>query len=315
MKPILLITGALPLNDERRLAIKNFGYDLVEMPDEGQALPPLARKATVVVCNQLFLHQSLDNFPELRLIHLTSAGVDRLPIDEIRHRGIAVRTAGDTYSVPMAEWVLTKILDHYKRTAVFLQRQGQRRWEKQRDLQELAGKRACLIGAGHAGLAIAKRLSAFDVSIDIFSRTTRSRPHVKRVHTYSAIDQFLPDAHMLIVAAPLSAETKNLINRDRISMLRPDCFVINVARGELVDEVALVRALESNRIGGAALDVFQEEPLHSDDPLWTLPSTYISPHNSYVSDKIGERLFSKILSNLRAFLAETPCKAGKEIRS
>jgi len=128
------------------------------------------------------------------------------------------------------------------------------------------------------------------------------------VHSRAQLHDVLPQADFVVLAAPLTAETRHIINADALAAMRPDSYLINVSRGPLIDDDALIAALRSGRIAGAALDVFAEEPLPAGSPYWALPNVLITPHTAAVTEKLWVRHFALISENLKRFLADQPLR-------
>lgn len=296
----ILISGTFSPTDAEIAELTSLGFDVVRMPDETSDLPEEFADASILICNSFLRHHAHTSLAQLRFVQLTSSGVDGIPVDELTDRGIEIQTAGDVYAIPIAEWVVAQVLSHYKQLPRFWRMQQMREWRKSRDLRELTGRRAAIIGTGPIGQEVAKRLRAFDVDVTGLSRTTTEKPAFDDIRPYSAIDDLIHALDLLVLAAPATPLTHHLLDASRLSRLSNGCFLVNVARGALIDEDALARTLANGSIDGAALDVFAEEPLDEDSRLWSLPNVYISPHNSFVSDRIRRRLGARIMDNLRA---------------
>lgn len=159
----LLVTGALRITPEESAELENLGYEIYFMPDERVAVPDNipCEEIEAIICNGLFLYTPPDKFPKLRTVQLTSAGLDRVPMDYMDAHGIKVFNARGVYSAPMAEFAVCSVLGFYKRSAFFSAAQSEHRWEKHRGLEELGGKRVVIVGAGSVGRACADRFRAF----------------------------------------------------------------------------------------------------------------------------------------------------------
>lgn len=301
----LLVTSAL--GGERRLdALRALGHDALSMPDERGDLPDGAHDVDGVICNALFLHHDHNEFPNLRFVQITSAGLDRVPVEQLRARGVALFNARGVYSVPLAEWVVMQILQITKRARFFEQNQAERRWEKARDLTELAGRTACIVGFGDVGRAVAQRLRAFDVRIVAVNSAAKPSSSADEFFGVDALGAALASSDYVVVTAPLTPATRHLIDDAAIAQMKPDALLVNVSRGGVIDEPALVRALEAGRFSGVALDVFENEPLDPASPLWGFERVLVTPHNSFVSDRTTDRLFQQLLANL----GRAPIEAG-----
>lgn len=292
-----LVTGALGATEEELNMLRSAGLDITIHPDERQPVDHPDQYETVI-CNGLFLHNDISAFTNLRYVQLTSTGYDRVPLDYIQAHGIQIYNASGVYSVPMAEWTIMRILELYKNAARLFTNQAAHMWEKDRSWQELTGKTACIIGFGAYGQQVAKRLKAFDVQILAVNRTMKASPFVDGFYPLEQLDFCLSQADIVILAIALTDKTRNLLSKKRIAAIKPGAILINAARGGLIDEAALAEALKSGYIAGAALDVFANEPLSKDSPLWNTDTVLISPHNSFVGANNHSRLIQCITANL-----------------
>lgn len=291
----VLVTGAFQLNSEELAALKAAGHQVCVHPDE-RAPVEHPERYEAVVCNGLFLHNPIENFTGLRLIQLTSAGLDRVPLDYIRAHGIELHNAAGVYSVPMAEFAVCGILQLYKQSRFFAENQTWHKWEKHRGLPELSGKRVCILGCGDVGREIAKRLRAFGCRITGVNRAVRVLPDFDEVLPLDKLAETAAACDILVCCIALTPETRSIVSEEIFGRLHDGAVFVNVARGALVDEAALTKWLQSG--GHAVLDVFAEEPLPESSPLWDMESVILTPHNSFVGDGNRERLWVKIKENL-----------------
>ena len=293
----LLLTGAFKYSQEQLNRLESLGYEMVFVQDERKALNINVSDIDAVVCNSLFLYNDIKEFKNLRAIQLTSAGLERVPLDYINEQGIRLFNARGVYSIPMAEWAILKILEIYKKSRVFYKNQERHKWEKQRELLELTDKTAAIIGYGSVGKEIAKRLKAFGVTVISVDRQVKEDEYVNESILIDNLDLALEKSDIIILTLPLTDETQHLINEEKIKVMKDDAVLINVSRGGIIDETALIESLRNDRFFGVALDVFEEEPLEN-TPLWDYDNVLITPHNSFVSNKVNERLFELIFNNL-----------------
>lgn len=300
----LLLTGAFQYTERQMEMLKDMGHDLCYIQDERIPLKEQKMEISLeeiegVVCNGLFLYNDIEQFESLRFIQLTSAGFDRVSMEYITQKGIAIHNARGVYSVPMAEWAVWSALELYKNMAEFRQNQKAHLWKKQRNLQELAEKKVLLLGCGNVACEVAKRFKAFDTKIKGIDKYPRPLKHFDEVLGLDYVDEQLKDADIVISTLPLTQETYHLLNYEKLSLLGDNSIVINISRGQVIDEDALIKVLTKKEILGAALDVFETEPLNEQSPLWDLKNVIVTPHNSFVSDKNNERMFKLILENLQ----------------
>lgn len=294
-----LVTGVFALDEYRRSALEALGLELTFHKDERI---PVAdpEQFEAVICNGLFTFQDIGAFENLKYIQLTSAGYDRVPMDYIRSHGITIRNAAGVYSVPMAEWTVLRLLELTKNAPAMLDNQRKAQWEKDRSWLELSGRTVCIVGFGAYGVETAKRLKAFGMNILAVNRSEKESPFVDQWYPLDRLDDAISQADAVILAIALTDETQNLINRQRLCKIKKNAVLINAARGGLVDEDALVEALDGGCLSGAALDVFRTEPLSENSPLWRHPRVLVSPHNSFVGDKNQTRLTNIVVKNLRS---------------
>lgn len=298
----LLLTGAFNYSEQQLSKLKELGCSVTFVQDEREELTIDCSEFDAVVCNGLFLYTPIEKFQKLKYIQATSVGLDRLPLDYIKRNNIALKTARGVYSIPMAEWCVSRILDVYKQSEFFFENQKNKKWEKHRVLKELYGKKATIVGAGDIGTQTAKRLSAFGVEVIAVDIVKPSADCYCCYFDIANIKEALKISDIVIITLPLTESTRNLFSERLFSEMKNDSLLINMARGGIVDEKALVTALETDKIGGAILDVFENEPLNDDSPLWNTKNLLITPHNSFVSDKNNERLFDIIYNNLNQYI-------------
>ncbi len=292
----LLLTGAFHYTSEQIEKIKAMGHDVVFVQQERE---PISDMDTFegVICNSLFMYHSIEKFTKLRYIQLTSAGLDRVPMDYIKEHGIKIRNAGGVYSSPMAEFALGGVLALYKQSRFFLQNQLTHKWEKHQDLKELCGKTVLIVGCGSVGTECAKRFSAFGCKVigaDLFPSPKTEYAHIFPI---SELDNVLSQSDVVVLTVPLTSETKHLFNKERIGKMKDGAVFVNIARGGIIETEAIFDALKT-KLFGAVLDVFEQEPLPAEHPLWDLENVILTPHNSFVGEGNSERLFDLICKNL-----------------
>lgn len=295
----LLITGAWNCTREQLKCLEEQGHKIFFLQQEKDALPLAYENVEGVICNGLFLHHPIEKFKSLRYIQLTSAGFDRVPMDYVNANHISIFNARGVYSVPMAEFAVFGTMQLYKKGRFFFENQKCRKWEKHRELIELFGKNVCIIGCGSVGTACAERFSALGCSVfgvDLFPREVAC---YQTMYPLDALNEALEEADIVVLTLPLTEETRHLIGREAFDKMKNGSVLVNVARGAIVDTDALTEALK-NKLSGAVLDVFEEEPLSEDSPLWDMENVIVTPHNSFVGDGNANRLFKLILKNLES---------------
>lgn len=293
----LLVTGAFAWTEEELNTLKQLGHEVMFMQQEKDALPCDAAWVEGVVCNGLFLSHPIEQFTSLKYIQLTSAGFDRVPMDYVKSKGIHIFNARGVYSIPMAEFAISGVLELYKDKRLFYGQQKDHAWVKHRDIRELSGKKVCIIGCGSVGTECAKRFQAFGchvVGIDVMPYQNKWYEQIVTLHRLSDI---LPTCDIVVLTLPLTEETKGIISKQRLESLKEGAVLVNISRGAVVDQKALEAVLSNKRIE-AVLDVFDAEPLAADSPLWDMDNVVISPHNSFVGDGNHERLCAMMFDHL-----------------
>jgi glyoxylate/hydroxypyruvate reductase len=274
----------------------------------------LLREAEVLFdFGPLELAGELRELPRLRWLQGTSAGVGQLVhrIGLDQREDVTVTTASGVHGRPLAEFVLLSLLVWGKDLPRMLRGQREHRWQRYAG-HEVAGTTVGVVGMGRIGREIARVLRALDARVLGVARTVAGRSAADmgadELVATGELDTILPRIDVLVLAVPHTSETQGLLDRRRIGLLPPHARVINIARGDVIDEDALVEALREGRLRGAALDVFREEPLPPQSPLWDLPNVLVSPHSA--STVVGEngRIIELFCDNLRRYLAGEPLR-------
>jgi phosphoglycerate dehydrogenase-like enzyme len=254
---------------------------------------------------------------KLRWLHSPAAAVHQLIFPELVTSDVILTNARDVHGPVVAEHVIAQVFALAKRipSAVVLQQKHewgqQAMWEAQPRVREVAGATLGLIGVGGIGREVARKASALGMKV-IACREHPEKPRpegVSKVMGAEQIDELLVQSDYVVLAAPLTSETRSLMDASRFAKMKPDACLINVGRGPLVEEAALAEALKSKRIGGAALDVFSKEPLPKESPLWDLENLLITPHTAALTEKLWERHYELISENLRRYLSGEPLLA------
>lgn len=247
-------------------------------------------------------------------IHSTAAGVSQLMYPELRNSGVIITNTSGISSVPMAEHTMGLILALARNFPDSLRCQEQAKWaqqdlwDKPHHLSEINGSLLLIVGYGSIGRELAKRARAFDMRVWGVTRSGRGdRTHAEKILSIEQLHEALPHADYVVVAAPDTPDTKRLIGAEQIGRMKRGARFINVSRGSLLDETALIAALQSRALSGAALDVTEVEPLPSDSPLWRAPNLFITPHTSAISERLWPRETELLLKLLDEWFS------GKEL--
>ena len=219
--------------------------------------------------------------PNLRWVHSRSAGLDSMLFPELVQSAIPVTNGTGVFSQSLGEWALAVILFFAKDIRRLLRAQEACQWD-QFDVEELPGQTVGIVAYGDIGRAVASRVHAMGMRVLALKRhaPTSPDPFVERFYGPAELNAMLAECDYVVAAAPLTAETHHMISDDAFGAMRSNAVVINIGRGPVIHQAALVRALAADRIKGAGLDVFEQEPIPPDDPIYKLPNVLISPHSA-----------------------------------
>jgi phosphoglycerate dehydrogenase-like enzyme len=267
---------------------------VLHLPDYDR-LPPELPDTDIFVGYSLRAQQ-LKEAKKLKWIHSTAAGVAQLMYPQLRESGLLVTNPRGIFSVPMAEHTIGLLLALARNFPDSVRHQDQSHWgqqdlwDKPQHLTELNGQVLLIVGFGSIGREIARRARAFDLRVWGVTRSGKGDHALgERIVAASQLEEVLPLADFVVIAAPETSETKQLFGPAQLARMKRTARLINVGRGSLLDEAALVGALENGALAGAALDVTSIEPLPPESPLWKAPNLLITPHTSAVSDRLWQR--------------------------
>jgi phosphoglycerate dehydrogenase-like enzyme len=245
--------------------------------------------------------------PHLRWIQLTSAGVDRAARSGLLETDLLVTSASGLHATPIGEYVLCVMLMFCKGAQRFVRAQDRREWVRYMP-QELFGKTVGIVGLGHIGGEVARLAKAFGCRVLGLRRSGAAdgSEHVDELLPPAGLPRLLAESDFVVLAVPLTSETRGLIGEAQLRSMKPAAVLINIARGAVVDEQALIRALREGWIAGAGLDVFEQEPLPPESELWGLENVILSPHISGGTEIYNQRAVRIFCDNLRHYLAGEP---------
>lgn len=248
--------------------------------------------------------------PQLRWLQATSAGIGQF----VKRMGYAdsmpqtlFTTASGVHAIPLAEFCIMSILNHFRGLAQMQADQAARRWERFATT-DLPGKTVAVIGMGNIGAEIARLSVAHGMRVIGSKMTPKALPNVDHVFAHDDLHAMLREADVVIMTAPHTPTTDQMLDAAAFTAMRDGAYFINIGRGATVDEPALVSALQSGKLAGAALDVFAEEPLPPESSLWAMPNVLVSPHSASTSDKENQRITDLFCDNLRRFLDGRPLR-------
>ena len=286
----------------RRTGLKHFeARSLAEL--EGRA-----HEADVLVVSGLWRDTLLESAPKLRFVQSYSAGTDQFHKPLFIKRGVRLASAQGANEQAVAEHALALILALTRQLHLARDNQQARRWrgmigERAGREQELGGKTLAIVGLGRIGMRLAALARAFDMRVIGVRRTARPEPMLAdKVVAQADLAQALAEADIVALTCPLTAETQGLIGAAALAALKPGALLINVARGKVVDEAALIAALASGQVRAAALDCFHEEPLPAESAFWALPNVLITPHTAGETERYEKNVVDILVDNIERLL-------------
>lgn len=327
LSPIL--AGRVRAQDVERIRAVAPGARIVQLSVEGLADGPVD---DVEVLFRGWLRQDaferlLVRAPDLRWVHSAAAGVETALSPAVVGRDLAMTNGRGVFSRPIAEYVLTMVLAICRRLPELQELQREHTWQPL-EARELRDVTIGIVGLGSLGRAVAALAGAFGCRVIATRRNAAEGvmptpaeaadegdddqpqlpPRVDLVLGPDGLPELLAASDFVVLAAPLTAETENLIGEAALASMRPGAWLINVARGGLVDERALLRALRDGRLGGAVLDTFRQEPQQPDSPFWGLPNAIVTPQTSWSSGRVLDRSVELFCDNLGRFIAGQPLR-------
>ncbi|GAU79447.1 NAD(P)-dependent oxidoreductase [Fusibacter sp. 3D3] len=290
--------------DEQMAQIETLGYEILYIKENeisNKLSEIIAFDPEVLVCYDPFAHLPLKQLTQLKWIQLSSIGVDQVPIDIALERAFIITNNRGGYAIPMGEWIVYQMLYHYKFGQYFQQMKSERKWKINTEIRELTHRKALFIGTGTIAKEAAKRLKGYDIKCIGINTDGRDTVYFDNCYPMSSLDEILGEMDFVILTIPHTNRTEGLICKTRLSIIKEDAVLINVARGRLIVEEDLVEALDQGKFLGVSLDVFENEPLESTHKLWHYDRVTITPHNSWISEFRNIRRFDLIYRNLKAF--------------
>jgi len=279
------------------------GDDLVVVPQGGD----LSQVADVEIAfgtnNGARVRSFLDTAKQVRWYHSLGAGVENLVVlPQFRERGIVLTNNSGAMDIPIAEHVIGMLLAAAKRLYLYRDQQHRSEW-KEHQHQELHGSTLVIFGIGSIGAEVARLAAAMGMHVIGVRRSSTPVPGVGRIMAPDQLGDAVAEADYLAVCAPLTHATRGAVSRAVIARMKPTAWIVNIARGAIIDEAALAEALEARLISGAALDALTVEPLPSDSPLWSMENVIMTPHSSNSSPNVRQRTVGLITENLRRYKA------------
>ena len=287
---------------EKMKDIEAFGYEINVVPEQDLIYSEVLADVEALICYNPFKTLDIEKMKKLKWIQLSSIGIDQLPVEYVNNTSIIITNNKGGYSIPMGEWIVLKTLELFKNSKRLYENQANKKWKIDTSIMELYGRTIGFIGTGTIAIEAAKRFQGFEVNLLGVNTDGRDVEYFNRCYAMSKLDEMLRLCDVVVVTIPYTKDTHHLINEARFKEMKAKAFLINVARGSIVDEVSLIENLRNGKLAGAALDVYEEEPLREHSPLWDLNNVILTSHNSWVSEMRNERRFELIYNNMKKYV-------------
>ncbi|UCZ53134.1 D-2-hydroxyacid dehydrogenase [Bacillus shivajii] len=253
--------------------------------------------------------------PNLRWIQLFQSGTERLPFQALKDQHITLTNMKTIHAVPMSEYALGMMLRHTLQLERLNQNQLDKYWDSSAMIDEIYQKTVTIFGAGEVGSAIAEKCHLMGMNVIGVNRSGKLRPHFNRMVTLSERDTVIPESDFIILTMPVTTNTKKCFATKEFDLMKENALFINLGRAPLIDEQALKTVLLSNKIGGAVLDVFHQEPLHSQSELWGIKNLFITPHVAAKSPHYISRCLNIFENQYRAYVNNEPLQFKVDLHS
>ena len=290
--------------EERMECVRALGYDVYYEDESDFTYKDYMKDVEVLVTFKVFKHISLDKFPKLKWIQLTSMGFEQVPKDEVLERDIIVTNNKNGYSIPMGEWAVLNILELMKKRKQAYKNQQNKNWSVDHSIQELYQKNVAFIGTGDTACESVKRLKGFDANIIGVNTNGRAVDDFDDTYSIDELDIVLGKADVVIITLPHTEKTHHLFDKMKLEKMKKHAFLINMSRGAVIKQNDLIEYLQQGNLGGVALDVFEREPLPKTSKLWDIDRVVITAHNSWISEEIGMRRWDMTYDNFKKYISD-----------
>ena len=300
---IKIVTTYGRLSDEHIQQMRKVSEKVtVEMVTDKENLLSAIRDADIMLGDRMFDKEVFLTAKKLKWLHVVSAGVDRYLFPEFVDSPVILTNSSGVHRIPISEIAIAMMLMFAKRLHKFMRFQLEGRWVRFSP-DELSGKTAGIVGLGNIGMETAWKAKCFDMRVLALKRKPMRRPtYVDEILGSEDLDYLLSESDYLIITVPLTRDTYHMIGERELKVMKPSAYVINVSRGAVIDNAALIKALKENWIAGAGLDVFEEEPTPLDNPLLKLDNLVTSPHCASATWETRRKMAVLSVENIKASL-------------
>lgn len=279
--------------------IRDLGYEIITY-DEKDVNAKEDYGEEIIIASDWVKDLDITKHKNLKYIFTITVGIDYLDLDYLKENNIILTNNNGVYAEPISEWIVYGLLQIEKSDRKNIKNQEKKVWAPRAHSFNLYDKKILFLGTGSIAIAAANRLMGFEMELNGFNTDGRKVEPFTNVYSIDEIDEVLGDMDYVVMCLPDTKDTHHFLNRDRFKKMKDKAVIVNISRGATIDEEAMIDALKSGKLKGASLDVFEEEPLGEDSPLWDMENVYIYPHISFSSEGHEEREIKSALNNLKA---------------
>ncbi|PPA70723.1 D-2-hydroxyacid dehydrogenase [Jeotgalibacillus proteolyticus] len=249
------------------------------------------------------MNELLTDSSNLKWLQSWSAGIDNFPLETFEKRNYLLTSGNGVHANPISETIFALMLGLTRLIHTYVRQQQSKTWHHAGLKLELHGKTIAILGAGAIGKETAKIAKAFGMTVLGVRKSNKDEEYFDKMHSIEQLNEVLPQSDYVVVTLPLTKETNKLFKKEQFELMKDSAFFINIGRGEIVEEKDLIEALQKDKIAGAGLDVFEQEPLDESSPLWEMENVIVTPHTSGATEYYDERIINNIfLPNLKDYL-------------
>lgn len=271
----------------------------------------LSRAEILVTYGEDLSDELIQEATQLKWIMVISAGMDKMPFSSIKERNIIVTNVRGIHKVPMAEYAISMLLQVYRQEKVLIAHEKASTWDRSVKMQEITGQTMLIAGTGAIGQEVARLAKAFQMTTYGMSRSGKSVEFFDETYVVEQLDEILPNVDFVVSVLPSTAETKGLFTYDHFKSMPEHAVFLNMGRGDVVKTDVILQAIQNEEIAHAVLDVFEQEPLPADHPLWKEERVTVTPHLSGISPQYQPRAIEIFEQNLDTYIEEQDCYINK----
>lgn len=287
---------------------ENTGRKVITDKEDLSGPIPFSEIEILITYGRDVVSKNLDKLSSLKWIQILQTGVEKLPFEELIARDIAVTNIKGIYGDPMSEYAMSKILYFSREIDRFVEQKKEKRYDRTKLVDEIGGKKIGIFGTGLIGTEVAKKAQCFGMEVIGFNSSGRSVDGFDKIYSWDSKEEMLKVCDYIVLVLPLIEETKGFLSAKEFDIIKPTAVLVNIGRGPLINENDFIDAMKEKKLRGAALDVFDVEPLIETHPYWDLDNVIITPHLSGKTTSFFDRTSKIFLDNYKHYLNKSTCE-------